>query len=470
MFFFVFPLGGRNPAETRSLLTICFFYVRVITFAVNKNKREKRFSIANITDHRSLLSLLCLVDYVRPLTEKLNNDDQISPLDIPSNFLHEEVNISHQILLEQITQALRYSRFVPVIYIDFLQAFDKLWHQGLILKLSRLNCPSSYLIWLVNYFSNRSMKIDYNGIESSTVNVERGAPQGSCLGPVIYVISHFDLPQLFLDPMHVHAYVDDIAIAYPPSIHLNHKQQIAELEKQINNDMVLLLKYTNDWHQPLNPNKTETVVYHNLRQSPRLNINYDGIQICQKNSFKYLGFHLDSKLTFRFMIDAQFIKLRKAYVILKYIHRQFPSFNQLKTKFFNTYIWPHLYMMATIYCLFNQFSRDRLAAFYRRCLRLIFQLYQCPTKDLHGLFKLPTIDERFKRSLMKRTMNIQMFEPSLIDCVLQYKHLMNVLHDHYHVKASIKHLPQGRPNNGLSALVDSSHCTYFDRLINFVFT
>jgi hypothetical protein len=96
--------------------------------------------------------------------------------------------------------------------------------------------------------------------------------------------------------------------------------------------MLMLLKYTNDWHQPLIPTKSELVVYHKSVQCRRLNVYYDGIKILQKNNFKYLGFHLDSKLSFRCMIDAQFIKLRKAYVILNYIHRQFPSFMQLKIK------------------------------------------------------------------------------------------------------------------------------------------
>jgi hypothetical protein len=63
---------------------------------------------------------------------------------------------------------------------------------------------------------------------------------------------------------------------------------------------------------------------------------------------------------------------------------------KLKMKFFNTYIWPHMHMMATIYYLSNT-ARERLAAFYRRCLRLIHFLFQCPTVDLHHHFQLPTI-------------------------------------------------------------------------------
>ncbi|CAF4804099.1 unnamed protein product, partial [Rotaria sp. Silwood1] len=119
-----------------------------------------------------------------------------------------------------------------------------------------------------NYFSNRTLKIDYGEVVSTLINVERGAPQGSCLGPVMYVIIHHDLQQCFRDPTYVHAYVDDIAIAYVLSIHLKYKLQVAEIEERINNDMLMLRKYTNDWHQPLNPMKSEMVIYHKVVQRP----------------------------------------------------------------------------------------------------------------------------------------------------------------------------------------------------------
>jgi len=48
-------------------------------------------------------------------------------------------------LLQNVTESLCYNTFTPVIFIDFLQAFDILWHEGLILKLYRLQCPDAYL-------------------------------------------------------------------------------------------------------------------------------------------------------------------------------------------------------------------------------------------------------------------------------------------------------------------------------------
>ena len=129
-----------------------------------------------------------------------------------------------------------------------------------------------YLIWITRYFTNRTLRIDYDGNKSRLIHVKRGAPQGSCMGPIMYIIGHNDLPQIFEDPTHVHAYVDDIAIMYLPSIYLRFSRQTKDIENRINKDLQNLQKYTNDWHQPLNPNKTEIVVYHRTVKCPKLNI------------------------------------------------------------------------------------------------------------------------------------------------------------------------------------------------------
>ena len=158
-----------------------------------------------------------------------------------------------------------------------------------------------------------------------------------------------------------------------------------------------------------------------------MNIYYDRVKVAQRKSFKYLGFHLDVKLPFRTVINAPFIQLRKAYVILKCIHQQFSSFSELKAKFFNAYIWPHLYMMATIYCFLLKTSRERLASFYQRFLRPIHYPFQRCTENLHHHFHLRTIEQRYEKCLLKRMKNIQLYESVFIESVSQHKYLFTKL-------------------------------------------
>ena len=371
-------------------------------------------------------------------------------------------------LLEQVNQSHLYNTFTPVIYIDFQQAFDKLWQEGLIVKLNRLGCPSAYLAWIVKYFTERTLKIEYGSFKSAAIHVKRGAPQGSCLEPVMYITAHHDLPLLFSNPSEVHAYVDDYAILYTPSIHLNRKKQVKEIQNRMNNDMRELHGYAKTWLQPLNVAKTVLVVYHMSIQGPKLNIVYDDEKIEQKKCFKYLGIHLDERLSFRTMVDSQLAKLRRTYPIMKYIHRQYPMSVRLKNKFFNTYMWPYLYGLATIYVLLAPTARERISAFYRRCVRLVNSLFLCPTNELHQHFKLPTIEDRYRRCLRKRLVNIQVFETTLLDTALQVKYLHNELRKHYREKRTLPLMPLGRPNKRLVALVDHHRPTFLDLLLTFV--
>ena len=123
---------------------------------------------------------------------------------------HQSTTSRVNFLLEQLYQAERISSFTPVVYVDFLQAFDLLWPQGLILKLQNLGCPFQFLLWLANYFKHRSIRIKYEEVISPIIEVSRGTTQVSVLGPILYVICHHDLPTIFQTPVNVHAYVDDI--------------------------------------------------------------------------------------------------------------------------------------------------------------------------------------------------------------------------------------------------------------------
>ena len=368
-------------------------------------------------------------------------------------------------LLHQIRQSHRYNTFAPVVYIDFQQAFDKLWHEGLILKLNRLDCTYPYMAWIVNYFSDRPLMIDYGGLTSAAVQVKRGAPQGSYLGPVMYIVAHHGLPSIFNNPEEVHAYVDDFAIWYTPSIHLNHKSQTEEVQKRKNVEMQSLLENATIWHQPVIETKTEFIVHHTTIQTPKLEVRYNGVKIVRHRCFKYLGYHIDSKLSFLDTIETQLAKARKAYSILKFMHLQFPMAGWLKTRFFLTYIKPHLIPMASIFFLFSTTGRERVAAHYRRCMRTVHSLFQCPTSELHWQFKITTLDERLGGLVRNRLRSIQLFEPAFVEHDLQAKNLSNILHKHYREKRSLQMMPNGRPDKRLVKLLDNGRPTLLDLVI-----
>jgi hypothetical protein len=151
---------------------------------------------------------------------------------------------------------------------------------------------------------------------------------------------------------------------------------------------------------------------------------------------------------------------------LKHIHRRFPSFFKLKLRFFNTYTWPHLYAISTIYCLLSKTLKEKINGFYRKCLRLIYHLFQCSTHNLHEIFRLPTLEQKYRKSLIKRLYNIQNYEQELIGCYLMHKNITNKTRQHYRETPCIQSLPRGRPSTRMITFFEDT-TTYFDNLLNF---
>ena len=75
-----------------------------------------------------------------------------------------------------------------VVFLDVKAAFDRVWHEGLIYKLSCLGVKGQMLSWISNYLQDRSQKVVHKGLSSETCNITAGVPQGSILGPLLFKI------------------------------------------------------------------------------------------------------------------------------------------------------------------------------------------------------------------------------------------------------------------------------------------
>ena len=193
------------------------------------------------------------------------------------------------------------SKLVGAIFIDLTKAFDLVNHYLLLDKLYDIGLSRQALLWFNSYLHNRRQCVSFNSVNSDFLVVEKGVPQGSILGPLLFSIFINDLPKI-CNNCAIQLYADDTAI-YTSDSDLYKIQ--CTLQAEFNLVQEWLLKNC----LILNKQKSCSMLfgtrYFLNRTASELCIYFsDGSPLKMVQTFKYLGLWLDSELSFKAHIDS----------------------------------------------------------------------------------------------------------------------------------------------------------------------
>lgn len=190
------------------------------------------------------------------------------------------------------------------IFIDFQKAFDTVNHKLLLKKMHFYGIRGHILDWFESYLSDRKQSVLYNNVLSESLNITHGVPQGSVLGPVLFLLYINDLSKIFSD-LNVLLFADDSSLYL---IGDDLKSMIIQTNTELDRfyDWVLCNRLS------VHLDKTKYIIVTNKKYSqlPPLFINFDMIQ--QTEFHKALGVTLDSKLSFKYHIDDVCQKLSRS--------------------------------------------------------------------------------------------------------------------------------------------------------------
>ncbi|MCP4492873.1 MAG: hypothetical protein GY820_37060, partial [Gammaproteobacteria bacterium] len=120
--------------------------------------------------------------------------------------------------LDDWTKSVRDNIGIHAIYVDFAEAFDTVSHKKLIIKLQAYGIRGTLLFWLSAFLSNRFQRVKLRNTYSSWLPVTSGVPQGSVLGPTLFLLFVNDLPDIVESGVIIKLFADDLKIYAPSSL------------------------------------------------------------------------------------------------------------------------------------------------------------------------------------------------------------------------------------------------------------
>jgi hypothetical protein len=200
------------------------------------------------------------------------------------------------------------NKSIDIIYLDFKKAFDKVPHQRLLLKLYAIGIRGKVYNWILNWLTNRQQRVVLHGICSDWNNVTSGVPQGSVLGPILFIIYVNDLEVDLISK--IVKLADDTKLG----LDVNHIEGINAIQHDLN----LLEDWSRKWQMDFNLEKCK--VMHIGFKNPQASYTFMGAQLNSTDLEKDLGIYISSNLK----VNKQCVEAeKKAMKILRYIKRQF---------------------------------------------------------------------------------------------------------------------------------------------------
>ena len=284
-----------------------------------------------------------------------------------------------------------------MILIDLQKAFDTINHDLLLKKMSLAGSSFQTITWFESYLSNRRFQVNIKNKCSNVANINCGVPQGSILGPLLFLLYVNDIPQavdceLFL-------YADDSCLVY----------QHRAIEKNLNNNFSSICNWfvNNKLRIHFGEDKTKCILFgtkKRLKKDINLNIRYGKVHIKQYHTVLYLGCVLDENLSEEPMA-LQVIK--KINTRLRFLYRKNRFLSQpFRRLLCNAIIQSHFdYGCSAWYPSLNKSLKKKLQTLHNKCIRFCLNLNN---RDHIGLTEFEKINwlpinDRFEQCISSTT-------------------------------------------------------------------
>lgn len=288
-------------------------------------------------------------------------------------------------LVHELTENNNKNIQTDLIIMDFAKAFDKVPHKRLIYKLKYFGINEQTTNWIKSFLSNRTQTVLLENSTSSKIPVTSGVPQGTVLGPILFLIYINDLPE-YLKHSKIRLFADD-SIIYRNITSQNDCLKLQE-------DLEAAIKWEHDWLMQFHPDKCNIMRITTKKKPTHFYYNMSGHILETVQTAKYLGITLSSDLKWNAHIQQTAAKANKT---LAFVKRNLKvKSTTIKERAYQSLVRPKLEYCCTVWDPHTTENINSLERIQRRAARYVCHRYHNTSSvtDMMTQLNWPTLQER----------------------------------------------------------------------------
>ena len=295
--------------------------------------------------------------------------------------------------IDKLQNALNDGKYSISIFMDLSKAFDVIDHEILKIKLEHYGFRGNFLEFLMSYVKDRKYFVHVNGNRSKTELVNIGVPQGSTLGPLLFLLYINDMVHCS-DMFFLSQFADDSTVTYSTS----------NLNQAFLNTVESDFKHVLDWLSAnkliINLDKTHLMLFTNRIRPPSIPIKANGKTIKEVTEAKFLGVVVDNKLKWNAHVNYLAKKISKSVSVLKMVKYTFPS-DILKSIYYSL-IYPYFTYCNIIWGSAANVHLERLVNLQKKSVRIVCKTnYRNHTAPLFNNLKLLQVKDIYELNCIK---------------------------------------------------------------------